>query len=85
MIKELIEELSEIIAENKSLKFQNELYKNQLIIVAMNEHNENLEFIDLNLLDLDAVKVSIGNNAFHVLDNKNNFIKSFEEIPKKIR
>ncbi len=83
MIEDLINEFSSIIEENKSLKSTNELFKNQLIIVAMNGHNQNLDFGNLNDLDLDQVKIGIGNTSFHILNKDNKIINSFEEIPKK--
>lgn len=83
MIEDLINELSSIIEENKSLKRTNEMFRNQLIIVAMNGYNKNLDFGNLNEFDLDQVKIGIGNTGFHVLDEKNKIINSFEEIPKK--
>ena len=80
ILESLQSSISNILAENKALKFENELYKTQLIIVAMNGLNKGLEYQDLTKIDFSKIRLAIGNSSFDVLNPNNKIITNFKEL-----
>lgn len=69
-IRELSESLQSIIAENDAMKKEIELYKNQLLIILVNNGGrfKDLDYRDLNDVDWTDITLSIGNTTCSVFN-----------------
>jgi len=84
---EIASEINKLIGENHELKRLNDLYKQQLIIVALNnKEKKEYEYEHLGIYDLNMVDIAIGFSGISLMNKENNkTIKSWEELPKRDR
>ena len=80
-------EINELIGENFELKRLNDLYRQQLIIIALNnKEKKEYEYEHLGIYDLNMVDIAVGFSGISLMNKENNkTIKSWEELPKRDR
>ncbi len=84
-IKEFSDHLQYIIEENESLKISNDLYRDQLAIILVNNKGviENMPFNELNKINWDMVSIGIGLSSVTFYNKISGMrIYTWEDFPK---
>ena len=80
-------EINKLIGENFELKRLNDLYRQQLIIIALNnKEKKEYEYEHLGIYDLNMVDIAVGFSGISLMNKETNkTIKSWGELPKRDR
>ena len=83
-IKELSEELNQLIKTNEAQKFEIGLYKRQLLVILMNSGGilEKLNYDDISLVDWEKIQLGIGMTSCSISNYETRkIIKEWEDVP----
>lgn len=85
-IKNFSKELEAIIQKNERLERANEMYKQQLLVIAINNGGrlKHLDYDDLNKIDMTKISIGVGFTSLSVSNTETNkILKSWDEVPLK--